>query len=241
MVGRFKSKKYGESARYFDLTKYFDYSIFGYDIATTNPNPGLTIPESAISPKVDKGELAKRIKLGASFEGLNAFTKFRADDIEQMITILIMWGSINPDNLEGQVLDFGMGSGPGAYILSQYGNNVTGVDTCEYGVRKAIEENILPAERAIVQDGFQYLTGLQPESLDFVAAFMMHAGFPHQKLCQEAYRVLKPKGQLLITGGLKELKAELQRTVGAYGKIEDVATVHEENILANVAFTYTKK
>ena len=77
--------------------------------------------------------------------------------------------------------------------------------------------------------------------MDLVAAYMMHRGFPHERLYHESHRVIKSGGQLLITGGLVELKDELQRTVGRYGKVEDVITVHEDMTLGNVAFTYTKR
>src|SRR3989344_675209 len=137
--------------------------------------------------------LASRVKMAKSFEGLNVLTASRAKDIEQIIALLIMRGSVNPDNLGGTIVDFGMGTGPGAYVLNQYGGNITGVDSSESGVQRAIEEGILPKERALVQDGFEYLRNQQPESLDFVAAFMMHRGFPHQRLYVESERVLKPK------------------------------------------------
>ena len=186
-------------------------------------------------------DLAKRVKMGASFDGLNVLTKSRAQDIEQIMALLIMRGSINPDNLEGTVVDFGMGTGPGAYVLNQYGGNVTGVDSSESGVQRAIEEGILPRERVLIQDGFEYIRSLQPDSLNLVAAFMMHKGFPHERLYQESQRVLKSGGQLLITGGLVELKDELQRTVGRYGKVEDVITVHGDTTLGNVAFSSMKR
>ena len=194
---------------------------------------------SRISPHNER-DLAKRAKIGASFYGLNVLTKSRAQDIEQIMALLIMRGSINPDNLEGTVVDFGMGTGPGAYVIKQYGGNITGVDSSASGVQRAIEEGILPRERALVQDGFEYLKSLQPDSLDLVAAFMMHRGFPHERLYQESQRIMKSGGQLLITGGLVELKDELQRTIERYGKVEDVITVHGDTTLGNVAFTYTK-
>jgi len=186
-------------------------------------------------------KLAPRVRMAESFDGLNVFTTSRAKDIEQILMSLIMGGSMNPDNLEGNVVDFGMGSGPGSYILNQYEGNVTGVDLSEVGVKTAIEEGILPADRALVQDGFKYLRGVKPASLDFIGAFMMHSGFSYKRLCQEAQRALKLGGQLLITGGLTELKDELQGTVGKYGKVEEVTTVIEDTILRNVAFTYTNK
>lgn len=185
--------------------------------------------------------LAARVRMAKSFDGLNVLTASRAKDIGQIMALLIMRGSINPDNIEGTVVDFGMGTGPGAYVLNQYGGNITGVDSSESDVQRAIEEGILPKERALVQDGFEYLNGLRPASLDFVAAFMMRSGFPHERLYQESQRVLKLGGQLLITGGLVELKDELQRTVGKYGKVEDVITVRDDAVLGNVAFVYTKR
>ena len=185
--------------------------------------------------------LVKRVKMVQSFDGLNVLTTFRAKDIGQIMALLIMRGLVNPDTLEGNVVDFGMGTGPGAYVLNHYGGNITGVDPSETLVQTAIEEGILPKDRALVQDGFAYLNGLQPASLDFIGAFMMCHRFPHVKLYEESERVLKSGGQLLITGGLIELKKELQSTVGRYGKIEDVITVHDDDILGNVAFIYTKR
>ena len=152
-----------------------------------------------------------------------------------------MRGSINPDNLSGEVIDFGSGTGGGAYVLQQYGGNVTGVDFPNSGIETAVNEGILTRDKAVIADGFQYLAGLKPESVDFISAFMMHSGFPHQRLYQESQRALKKGGQLLITGGLVELKDELQRTVGRLGKVEDVITVHEDGkTYGNCAFIYTK-
>jgi len=225
------------------LKKYLegiDFNTFGKGFC--NSDSGAKTPFPAGSDFSVSGEnLASRVKMAKSFDGLNVLTKSRAQDIEQIMALLIMRGSINPDNLEGTVVDFGMGTGPGAYVLNQYGGNITGVDSSESGVQRAIEEGILPRERALVQDGFKYLRSLQPDSLNLVAAFMMHKGFPHERLYQESQRVLKSGGQLLITGGLVELKDELQRTVGRYGKVEDVITVHGDTTLGNVAFTYMKR
>jgi SAM-dependent methyltransferase len=227
-------KKYLEGL---DLSKFKeDFSSAPY----SNP------PDYGIQPRntdfsLGGENLAARVKMAKLFDGLNILTASRAKDIEQIMALLIMRGSVNPDILEGNVLDFGMGTGPGSYVLNQYGANVTGVDSSESGVKRAIEEGILPADRALVQDGFKYLEGLQPASLDFLGAFMMHSGFPHERLYQASERVLKSGGQLLITGGHTELKNELQRTVGRYGKVEDVITVHDDATLGNVAFTYTKR
>ena len=225
------------------LKKYLE----GIDFSTFEKGFGNYVSDAEMSfpasPDFSVGgkNLASRVKMAKSFDGLNVLTTSRAKDIEQIMALLIMRGSINPDNLEGAVVDFGMGTGPGAYVLNQYGGNVTGVDSSESGVQRAIEEGILPRERALVQDGFKYLRSLQPDSLNLVAAFMMHKGFPHERLYQESQRVLKSGGQLLITGGLVELKDELQRTVGRYGKVEDVITVHGDTTLGNVAFTYMKR
>ncbi len=197
--------------------------------------------ELSFKQKPSERDLASRVKMAKSFDGLDVLTASRAKDIEQIIALLIMRGSVNPDNLGGTIIDFGMGTGSGAYVLNQYGGNVTGVDSSESRVQRAIGEGILPKEKALVQDGFEYLRSIQPDSLDLIAAFMMHKGFPHQRLYNESQRVLKSRGQLVITGGLVELKNELQRMVGRYGKVEDVIMAHDNVTLGDVAFTYTKK
>src|SRR3989338_11575582 len=107
---------------------------------------------------------ARRAKVGASCNGLNEFTTARVRDIEKIIALLSMRGSVNPDNLGRNALDFGMGDGAGAYVLQQYGGKVTGVDKNERSVTRAVSQGILLAERAIVQDGFQYLASLPPTS-----------------------------------------------------------------------------
>ena len=227
-----------------ELRKYFegiDWSMYKTDYNNSDLGILPNVDRSPETAPYNDRNLAKRAKIGASFDGLNVLPKSRAQDIEQIMALLIMRGSINPDNLEGTVVDFGMGTGPGAYVLRQYGGNITGVDSSENSVQIAIEEGILPKERALVQDGFEYLRSLQPQSLNLVAAFMMHGGFPEEKLYNESQRVLKSGGQLLVTGGLVELKDELQRTVGRYGKVEDVITIHGDRTLGNVAFTYTKE
>ena len=171
---------------------------------------------------------------------MNRFTTARANEIEQLVALLIMRDLINPDNLEGAVVDFGTGFGAGAYILNQYGGTVTGVDSLESGVQRVIEEGILPADRALVKDGFEYLGSLQPASINFIGAFMMQNEFPHRKLYRESQRVLKPGGQLLITGGTTELKAELHREVGRYGTVEEVVTFDDTSTYYQIAFIYTQ-
>lgn len=190
--------------------------------------------------ETEEQKLAGRVKMYASLEGLNVFIASRVRDLEQLIALLIMRGSINPDNLEGDVLDFGTGTGAGAYILKQYGGNVTGVDIYKEIIATTVKEGILPQERAIVKDGFQYLAGLEAGSLDFISAFMMQCEFPFERLYSEAKRVLRPSGQLLITVSRTESKDELQRYIGGYGKVEDVLTLHDDTMFGNYAFTYTK-
>ena len=58
--------------------------------------------DDAASPRIsphNERDLAKRAKIGASFDGLNVLTKSRAQDIEQIMALLIMRGSVNHDNL----------------------------------------------------------------------------------------------------------------------------------------------
>ncbi|MBR9705093.1 class I SAM-dependent methyltransferase [Candidatus Pacearchaeota archaeon] len=204
----------------------------------------LDIGKSAISEptRTSEANLASKVKMGASFDGFDALRTFRGKDIEQIMALLIMRGSINLDNLNGQIVDFGTGSGSGAYILKQYGDNVIGIDTSESKIQRARELGIFTPETGITGDGFEYLASLSPESVDFVSAFMMDRSFSHGKLYDASQKVLKKDGQLLITGGLVELKDELQSTVGKHGKVEDVITVHlDGKSYSNVAFTYTKR
>ncbi|MDD5649890.1 MAG: methyltransferase domain-containing protein [Candidatus Nanoarchaeia archaeon] len=218
-----------------DVLDWFKENGIGLDEFVKNYPPNKLINFSE-----KEGNLASRVRPIKSFDGLNVLNISRARDIEQIITLLIMNGSINPDNLSGNVVDFGMGTGPGSYVLKQYGGNITGVDSQEVGVKIAIEEGILPKEKALVQDGFEYLRSLQSQSLDFLAAFMMNEYFPSERLYQESQRVLKSGGQLLITGGLNELKDKLQNDVSKYGKVEEIITSQHDRIFGNVAFTYTK-
>ncbi len=220
-----------------DIIRIYDK---GLHPSSMNP-PQFTTPFEYKLPETDQQKRAKKIKLGATCTGLDPLTAWRARDIETILALLITNGSINPDNLSGNVIDFGTGTGPGAYILQQYGGTVTGVDTERFGIETAIQQRILPPERAIVQNGFEYLSTLQPNSVDFIAAFMMHSGFPHARLYHEANRVLKPKGQLLINGGLTELELELIQTVSQYGKIEQTIVPSGDKILGYVNFISTKK
>lgn len=61
-----------------------------------------------------------------------------------------------------------------------------------------------------------------------------------QRLVQEATRVLKKEGQLLINGGITELKSELQQSVGSSGKMEDVILEWDGKWLGYCNFVYTK-
>ena len=186
---------------------------------------------------------ARRAKVGASCNGLNEFTTARVRDIEKIIALLIMRGSVNPDNLGRNALDFGMGCGAGAYVLQRYGGNVTGVDTTEIGVASAVSEGILPQERALVQDGFHYLSSLPPDSLNFISAFMMQGGFPHNTLCSQAERVLQKGGQLIINGGITELATELQTAVGHLGRMDKIYLPASTpgSVRGYCVFTYTKE
>ena len=222
----FSSPKAGKEVR---LEPLVDYYV----------NLGLQKPLTT-DRQPDKSALAKRVKLNIPCEGFDTYVEFRVQDIEQIIALLIVNNSINPDNLAGDVVDFGTGTGAGAYVLKHYGATIKAVDVPRRGLETALEQGLLTPDQIVEGDGFEYLATLPDQSRNFIAAFMMPRGFPHRHLYHQAQRILKTGGQLLITGGKLELQGELKTVLGSYGKIESLTTIRGDKTLGSVAFTYTK-
>ncbi|MBI4154364.1 class I SAM-dependent methyltransferase [Candidatus Woesearchaeota archaeon] len=158
------------------------------------PEPSASTMNEKINLIQAGKSLSKKAIRGISTTNLDKFTEFRVKDIEQIIAELVSDGSLNLTNLGGKVVDFGTGSGAGAYVLKQYGAKVTGVEILEGPIEAARKIGIDVVEA----NGLKYLEAIKKESLNCITAFMLD-DFDYAHLLKQAKRTLKPAGQLLIT------------------------------------------
>lgn len=134
-------------------------------------------------------------------EHLDPATDLRVRTVADNLAALLCLGNIDVENLRGNVIDFGCGSGGSTHVLKQYGGNVIGLDLSSGMIKHAIEQGILTPETAFVCDGFKYLDEeVEPESIDLLTAFLIMHDFSIGKLYQSAQRVLKFGGQLIVSG-----------------------------------------
>ena len=98
---------------------------------------------------------------------------------------------------EVKVLDIGCGNGFTAFNLARMGFDVTGVDTSEQGIRIAKEK--YPDIRFEIASVYDNLSALI-NCIDIVIAteVIEHLFIP-RLLIENAYKVLNPKGMLIIT------------------------------------------
>jgi SAM-dependent methyltransferase len=104
-----------------------------------------------------------------------------------------------PSDQSAEILDLGCGHGAFLHFLAKAGyTRASGVDTSPEQVRKAHELGI---SNAFCQPGFEYISGLQTESLDMVLLFDLLEHLERQELfdlLDEVRRVLRPGGTCLI-------------------------------------------
>jgi len=140
------------------------------------------------------------VKLNIPTESFDSYLQARIKSIEYVIATLLINELLNPGNLKGKAVDIATGSGPGAWVLKQYGADVTGVDTDRKVLDEATKYGVLKKEKAVHQDGIEYLKGLEKNTINLVTAFRVMHDFPALELYEESTRVLKPKGQIIVTG-----------------------------------------
>lgn len=162
---------------------------------------------------------------GIPRDHLNPFVNARVEDIANTLAILLYNGLIDIQNLKGKVIDFGCGVGASAHVLKQYGGDVVGLELNPKRIEDVIQQGILPAEKTYVGDGFEYLDqGVEPNSVNLVATFRIMNDFPLQRLYESAQRILRPNGQLVVTG-----QTDAEALIKSYqhiGRIHDGLSEH---------------
>jgi SAM-dependent methyltransferase len=97
-----------------------------------------------------------------------------------------------------RALDLGTGTGLFARDMAQRGALVTGLDPSQELLSEALSANGGEANPVEYIHGFAEKTGLPSGSFDIVAAATCWHWFDREKVADEARRLLKPGGQLLI-------------------------------------------
>lgn len=104
-----------------------------------------------------------------------------------------------PKDRSADILDLGCGHGAFLYFLAKAGyKNATGVDTSPEQINQAHQLGITAAR---CQPAFEYICGLQSESLDMVLLFDVLEHLERQELfdlLDEVYRILRRGGACLI-------------------------------------------
>lgn len=107
--------------------------------------------------------------------------------------------SLLPDVKGKKILDAACGPGKYAEILISKGAMVTGLDISPKMIALAKERN-KPSQDFFIQDLDLPLNNIKDNSFDFIlSALAMHYLEDWTNAIQEFYRVLKPKGQLIIS------------------------------------------
>ena len=104
-----------------------------------------------------------------------------------------------PNERAAEILDLGCGHGAFLYFLAKAGyTRAFGVDTSPEQIRKAQELGITTAH---CQPAFDYINGLQPESLDMVILFDILEHLERQELfdlLDQVHRILRRGGVCLV-------------------------------------------
>lgn len=100
-----------------------------------------------------------------------------------------------PGNKDANILDLGCGHGAFLYFLAQAGyRNAIGIDTSAEQIDAARQQGI---QNALQGDAFEYLCGLQSESVDIVIVFDLLEHLDKQELldfADQIFRVLRAGG-----------------------------------------------
>ena len=145
-------------------------------------------------------------------DAFSPYQKLTSKVTSNLISLLMMKGYLDISHVKGKVINWGCGSGGECYIFRINGADVVGVDKFENAIDRLLEANILPADKAIVEDGNEYLKRLPDNTCDLITAFMftpspMDGGNSKWRsllsdLYTESNRVIKPSGKILITSDL---------------------------------------
>ena len=104
-----------------------------------------------------------------------------------------------PTDKDAEILDLGCGHGAFLHFLSRAGyTRISGVDASKEQIEKAKELGISGAH---CQPALEYISGLQPKSLDMVILFDILEHLERQELfdlMDGVHRVLRPNGVCLI-------------------------------------------
>lgn len=136
----------------------------------------------------------------------------RASRIVGIFNFLLEQEALNRINLRGRVVDLGTGSGGGTLAARLFGaKEVFGVDDClglggGLGATEAMPSQTvfnMPGVRFQFEKVQEFINTQPPETFDLITAFRLPPfRFPTpSELCQMAYPLLKPGGQIIMTEG----------------------------------------
>lgn len=98
-----------------------------------------------------------------------------------------------------RILDLGCGEGGYSRLFANKGAIVIGVDYCENLINEALKQNQASEIEYYVRDAC-FLEGIEDEKFDFVVSAMCLMAVENlEAAIKEAYRVLKPGGEFLIS------------------------------------------
>lgn len=126
----------------------------------------------------------------------------RRDAQIDLIEELLAWGKITPKNAPQDILDIGCGiGGSSLYLAEKFAANVTGITLSPVQASRATERAIAASLDSRVQ--FQVANALkmpfEDNSFDFVWSLESGEHMPDKtQFVAECYRVLKPKGKLIL-------------------------------------------
>lgn len=136
------------------------------------------------------------VRLFEGKEHASSYWKYRISPSEELISKIMQFLMSNKEQPYELAVDVGCGSGQGTLLLAPHFAHVVGTDISpaqlEMALKHASSPNITyrecPAEELPFEDG----------SVDLVASMSAFHWFDHSRFLQEAHRVLKPHGCLVL-------------------------------------------